>query len=133
MSKEISVNGTCKYHGNQKAIEAVLKKWKLDHLLHACQEGEFTLDGMYSKEANDLCVPIEEDDLVACLREIAKAVELESFEFRCQGPGWDSAYDIIDVVGDFLVVPLELQPTLEALDDPGVRTHYGLDYCVSKP
>ncbi|MCG3142571.1 MAG: hypothetical protein HDKAJFGB_04086 [Anaerolineae bacterium] len=132
MSNDINVYGTCKYQGQLDAIEIVLKEWGINDLLLAPQEGEFALDGEYRDSSMGPRGPVEEDYLIACLREIAKAVRIETAEFRCYGPGWDSAYDVIYTNGDFLTVPLELQPTLEALDDPVVRDHYGLDYCVAQ-
>ena len=132
MSNDINVYGTCKYQGNLETIEAVLKEWGINDLLLAPQEGEFTLDGEYRDGYTGPHGPIEEDYLIACLREVAKAVRIQRAEFRCYGPGWDSAYDIIHVGGYFFTVPLELQPTLKALDDPAIRDHYGLDYCVTE-
>ena len=130
MSNDINVYGTCKYQGKLEEIEAILKEWTINDLLLAPEEGEFTLDGEYRDCYTGPNGPIEEDYLIACLREIAKAVRIETAEFRCYGPEWDGAYDIILADEKFITVPLELQPTLEALDDPLVRDFYGLEYSV---
>lgn len=130
MSNDVNVYGTCKYEGSIDEIEAVLKEWCINDILLAPEDGEFTLDGEYRDCSSGPHGPIEEDYLVACLREVAQAVKMKSAEFRCYGPEWNSAYDIIYADGQFLTVPLELQPTLEALDDPLVRDHYGLEYSV---
>ncbi|MCA9437470.1 MAG: hypothetical protein KC978_16925 [Candidatus Omnitrophica bacterium] len=133
MSNQMYVHGVCKYHGKLEPIEAMLKKWELGHLLRASQEGEFNLNGVYACNGSESNGYRKEDSLIACLREIAKKVKIEPVEFRCHGPGSDNVCDIIHAGGNFIVVPLELQPTLEALDDPAVRDHYGYDYCVSEP
>ncbi len=49
-------------------------------------------------------------------------------EFRCYGAEAGQVWDLIQVEGGFIRVPLELQPTLDALDDPMVRRHYCVEY-----
>lgn len=127
-----SVYGTCTYQGNIETIEAILEEWWIHDLLLAPAEGEFTLDGEYRDNSVGPHGEIEENYLIACLREVAKSVRIEAAEFRCYGPEWGTCYDIIYTGGAFLTVPLELQPTLDALDDPIIRDYYGLDYCVSQ-
>jgi len=57
-------------------------------------------------------------------------VIIQKAEFRCYGPETGQVWDLIYVNGGFKQVPFELQPTLNAWDDPIIRHHYGLDYCV---
>ena len=65
-----------------------------------------------------------------CLQEIAAAVKILEGEFRCMPSYSGDDHDLVFLNGKFVEIPLELQPTLEALDDPLIRDYYGLEYCV---
>jgi hypothetical protein len=126
MSNDVSVYGTCKYIGKLETVESVLKEWEIEDILLAPTEGEFTLDGEYRDGYTGPHGVIEEDYLVDCLRDLAKVVKIESAEFRCYGPNWGTAYDLLYADGDFIIVPLTLQPDPEALGNPVVREFYDL-------
>lgn len=126
MSNDVSGYGTCKYIGKLEAVESVLKEWEIEDILLAPTEGEFTLDGEYRDGYTGPHGIVEEDYLVDCLRDLAKVVKIESAEFRCYGPNWDTAYDVIYAEGEFFIVPLVLQPDPLALENPVVREFYGL-------
>ena len=63
---------------------------------------------------------------------MAQAIAILKAEFRCYGPDPGQVWDLVYAAGArFICVdPLELQPTLEALDDPLIRDYYCLEYCI---
>ncbi len=132
MSDPISVYGTCKFRGSHEEVLQLIEKWEFSDLLIPLTNGEFILDGTYKPSSNGPYGLDYDEDLHECLNEIAKAVTIVNAGFRCYGPEPGEVWDFIHIANQFLKVPLELQPTLEALDDPAVRDHYGLDYCVSE-
>ncbi len=133
MSDPTHVYGECQYLGDFQKVERILEEWGgFIGLLIPLENNVFVLDGPYHPCGEGPHGPVQEEDLQDCLNEIAKAVKILHAEFRCNGPESGQAWDLVYTAKRFIRVPLELQPTLEALDDPVVRDHYGLDYCVAQ-
>ena len=132
MGDNTTVYGECQYQGNQETVNEILREWNLNHLVIDDADGTFTLHGDYRSLTQGPHGVISEEYLLDCLNAVAEAVRVSEGEFRLYGPEWNEADDLILVAGKFVKVPLELQPTLQALDDPAVRDHYGLEYCVSE-
>ncbi len=130
MSDPTQVYGECRYKGNIEKVQNILDEWGFVGLLIPLDLGVFVLDGPYHPCGEGPRGTVQEEDLQDCLNEIAGAVTITQAEIRCNGPESGQAWDLIYARKRFIRVPLELQPTLEALDDPAIRDHYGLDYCV---
>lgn len=133
MCDSTHVYGLCQYEGDVEKVERIVEEWGLISLLMTLDQGVFVLDGPYHPCKKGPDEPVQEEYLQDCLNKIADAVGIQKAEFRCYGPETGQVWDLIHAGGRFIRVPLELQPTLEALDDPLVRDHYGLDYCVVQP
>ena len=88
------------------------------------------VDGPYTPTGEGPRGTVHEEDLIDCLNEVAKMVTISKAEFRCYGPEPGQVWDLVYAGARFICVDLELQPTLEALDDPLIREYYGLEYCV---
>ena len=130
MSDPTHVYGQCQYEGDVEKVEHIMEEWGLIGLLITLEKGAFVLDGPYHPCDKGPHGSVQEEYLQYCLSKIADAVTIQKAEFRCYGSETGQVWDLIYVEGEFIRVPLELQPTLEALDDPLVRDHYGLDNCV---
>jgi hypothetical protein len=133
MSDRTTVYGECQYEGKQETMSEIFEEWNLSHLVIDDAEGTFTLHGEYQPLVQGPHGVVTEEYLIDCLNVIAEAVEVSEGEFRLYGPEWNQADDVVFFSGKFVRVPLELQPTLQSLDDPAVRDHYGLDYCIANP
>lgn len=130
MSDPTHVYGECRYKGDLEKIQRILEEWGFIGILIPVEPNMFVLDGPYHPCGDGPRGPVQEEDLQDCLNEIARAVIITQAEIRCYGPESGQVWDLIFARKRFIRVPLELQPTLEALDDLVVRDHYGLDYCV---
>lgn len=128
MSDPTHVYGLCQYEGDVEKVERIVEEWGLISLLITLEQGAFILDGPYHPSGEGPHGPVQEEYLQDCLNEIADAIRIQKAEFRCYGPDAGQVWDLIHVNGGFILVPLELQPTLDALDDPLVRSHYGVGY-----
>ncbi|MCA9449759.1 MAG: hypothetical protein KC931_21740 [Candidatus Omnitrophica bacterium] len=73
------------------------------------------------------------EEFQRCLTDLSAFAELSAGQFRCYGNDRGQVWDLILIDDKFFAVPLELQPTLDALDDPLIRDYYGLEYCVVRP
>jgi hypothetical protein len=130
MSAHMCVSGECQFNGDKKKIESILLKWRLLDLLVGEADEIFTLEGEFSLSKNGPNGPVTASYFQDCLQEIATAVKIVEGDFRCLPSYSGDDHDIVFLNGQFVEIPLELQPTLDALDDPLIRDHYGLDYCV---
>jgi hypothetical protein len=128
MSDPTLVYGLCQYKGDVEKVEHIVEEWGLISLLITLEQGAFILDGPYHPCDRGLHGPVHEEYLQDCLNEISNAVTIQKAEFRCYGTEAGQVWDLIHVDGRFIRVPLELQPTLEALDDPRIREYYGVEY-----
>lgn len=130
MSDSTHVYGLCQYEGDVGKLERILEEWGLISLLITLEQGAFILDGPYHPCDKGPHGPVHEEYLQECLNEIADAIRIQKAEFRCYGPEAGQVWDLIHMDCKFIRVPLELQPTLEALDDPMVREYYGVEYSL---
>ena len=130
MSDPVHVYGLCQYEGDVGKVEHIVEEWGLISLLITLDHGVFVLDGPYHPCDRGPHGPVQEEYLQDCLNEISNAVTIQAAEFRCYGSDAAQVWDLIYVEGGFLRVPLELQPTLEAFDDPMVREYYGGEYSL---
>ena len=130
MSEPTHVYGQCQFKGEYGKVWSVFEEWELTDLLIPLEPGVFALDGPYHPTGEGHRGAVKEEDLLDCLNEMAQAIAILKAEFRCYGPEPGQVWDLIYAGKRFLCVPLELQPTLEALDDPLIRDYYGLEYCV---
>ena len=130
MSAYMCVSGECQFQGDKKKVEAILDKWRLLELLIGESEETFALEGEFPLSKHGPDGPVVSSYFADCLQEIAKAVRMTGGEFRCLPSYSGDDHDLVFMNGKFVEIPLELQPTLEALDDPLIRDHYGLDYCI---
>jgi len=130
MSDPIHIYGQCQSNENYGKVWHIFEQWGLNDLLIPIEPGIFALDGPYHPTGEGPHGPVEEEDLQDCLNEVAKVVAILKAEFRCYGSEPGQVWDLIYAGKRFISVPLELQPTLEALDDPLIRDYYGLEYCV---
>lgn len=128
MSDPTHVYGLCQYEGDVEKVERIMEEWSLISFLITLEQGAFILDGPYHPSGNGRHGPVKDEVLKDCLNEIAGAVQILTAEFRCYGPEAGQVWDLIHADGRFIWVPLELQPTLEAFDDPRVREYYGVEY-----
>jgi len=128
MSDPTHVYGLCQYEGVVGKVERIVEEWGLISLLITLEQGAFILDGPYHPSGEGPHGPVQEEYLQDCLNEIADAIRIRKAEFRCYGTEAGQIWDLIHVDGHFIWVPLELQPTLDSLDDPLVRSHYGVEY-----
>lgn len=128
MSDPTHVYGLCQYSGDVEKVEHLVEEWGLIGLLITLEQGAFVLDGPYHPRNKGPHGSVNVEDLQDCLDQIAKAVIIQKAEFRCYGPEAGQVWDLIYVDGQFIRVPLELQPTLDAFDDPMVREYYGVEY-----
>ncbi len=131
MSDPTHVYGLCQYEGDVEKVERIVEEWGMINLLITLDHGVFVLDGSYHPCDKGPHGSVQEEYLEDCLNEIADAVGVLKAEFRCYGPEAGQVWDLIYADHSFIRVPLELQPTLEALDDPMVRDHYGVESCLT--
>lgn len=132
MSNPIHVYGACQYTGPIAEAEKLLREWGMIGLLIPCDQGLFILDGPYQVNGVGPRGPVQAEGLQDCLNEIANVVGIQKAEFRCYGSEAGQVWELVHVEGRFIRVPLELQPTLEALDDPMVREYYGIEYSLAQ-
>jgi hypothetical protein len=130
MSAYMCVSGECQFKGDRKTIESILEKWRLLDLLIGKSEETFTLEGEFALSKYGPNAPVIASYFEDCLQEIAEAVRIINGDFRCLPSYSGDDHDLVFLGGKFVEIPLELQPSLEALDDPLIRDYYGLDYCV---
>ncbi len=128
MSDPTHVYGLCQYEGDVEKVARIVEEWGLIGLLITLEQGAFVLDGPYHPCDREPHGSVQNETLQDCLDQIAKAVRIQKAEFRCYGPEAGQVWDLMYIDGRFMRVPLELQPTLDALDDPMVRRHYGVEY-----
>ena len=128
MSDPNHVYGACKYTGGIADAQRILQEWGMTGLLIPLEPGLFVLDGPYHVSGIGPRGPVKDEDLQDCLNEITNAVGIQKAEFRCYGPEAGQVWDLIHMGHRFIRVPLELQPPLDALDDPMVREYYGVEY-----
>ncbi|MCG3144178.1 MAG: hypothetical protein HONDAALG_01571 [Gammaproteobacteria bacterium] len=130
MSDSTHVYGLCQYEGDVEKVERIVEEWGLISLLITLEQGAFILDGPYHPSVKGPHDPVQEEHLQDCLNELSDAIRIQKAEFRCYGPEAGQVWDLIYVDGEFLRIPLELQPTLDAFDDPMVREYYGVEYSL---
>ena len=130
MSAYMCISGECQFKGEKKKIESILEKWRLLDLLVGESEETFALEGESALSKHGPNGPVIASYFEDCLQEIAAAVKILEGEFRCMPSYSGDDHDLVFLNGKFVEIPLELQPTLEALDDPLIRDYYGLEYCV---
>lgn len=128
MSDPTHVYGLCQYEGDVEKVECIVEEWGLISLLITLEQGAFILDGPYHPSVKGPHDPVQEEHLQDCLNELSDAIRIQKAEFRCYGSEAGQVWDLIYADHGFIRVPLELQPTLEALDDPMVREYYGVEY-----
>jgi hypothetical protein len=128
MSDPTHVYGQCQFRGGLEKIQRTFEEWGFIGLFIPLDPGVFVLDGPYPPCGEGPSGPVKEEALQDCLNEVSCVVSITQAEVRCYGPDAGQVWDLIYARRRFIRVPLELQPTLEALDNPMVRRHYGVEY-----
>ena len=127
MKHSVFVHGVCRFQGDPNVVHDLLMFWEIDEITDTLTENSFTLNGVFTGPTEDCSLEAIYQHLLDSLEDISTAVEIRASQFRCLSDGNGEDFDLVFLEEAWRNIPLEIQPTQEALENPLIRKHYRVE------